>query len=374
MLRLLLLSLPACAGRGEAAPEVHIGVLASLTGQRASISGKATREGAEMATEAINRAGGVEIAGVRYRLVAVFADVGEATSGATSAAQTLLTRPDIVALVGPQYSRNAVPVASLAENAHVPMITPMATHPAVTAGRRWVFRVAYTDDFQAGVLARWAIEGLHARRAAILFEESAPYSRDITTSFTNRFTAAGGRIVARESYTRDRAGDFRDALGRIAKAAPDVLLLPNELPDDTLQMKQARAAGVTAPFLLPDFVDASVMGRIPAAAGLYTTHHWNPGNPDSASRAFVAQYDRTYHGIPAVTAAATYDAIMLLCDAMHRAGSTQPDAVRAALAATTAFRGVTGLLRYDGAQDPRKSASVLHLENGHLAVVRVVTP
>ena len=371
---LSLVSLPACAGRGERAPEVHIGVLASLTGQRLSISGTATKEGAELATAELNRDGGVDIGGVRHRVVAVLADVGEATSGATSAAQTLLTRPDIVGIIGPQYSRNAVSVASLAENAHVPMITPMATHPAVTAGRRWVFRIAYTDDFQAGVLARWALEGLHARRAALLYEESAPYSRDIATAFSTTFMAAGGRIVAQESYTRDRAGDFREALVRIARTSPDVLLLPNELPDDTLQMTQARAAGIRAPFLLPDFVDAGIMSQIPAAAGLYTTHHWHPGNPDSASRAFVALYSRTYRGAPKVTAAATYDAIMLLCDAMRRARTTQPDSVRAALAATSSFRGVTGLLRFDGAQDPRKSASVLHLEHGHLDVVHVVNP
>ena len=93
-----------------------------------------------------------------------------------------------------------------------------------------MFRIAFTDDVQALALARWAREGLHARRVAMLYEESAAYSRGIAERFASAFESAGGTIVARERYTRDRASDFGDAMRRIRAARADALLLPNELP------------------------------------------------------------------------------------------------------------------------------------------------
>lgn len=364
------LAATACGSRPAPTPEVAIGVLASLTGARVRISGESTRDGAELAAREINDAGGVDIGGVRHRVRIVFADVGEATDQATSAAQTLLTRPEIVALVGPQYSRNALPVAALAENAHVPMITPMASQPAVTAGRRWVFRIAFTDDAQAAALARWARNGLHAGRAAMLYEESAAYSRGIAEGFAAAFGAAGGRVVARETYTRDNADDFAAAMRRLRAARPDVLLLPNELPDDTLQLRQAGDAGLRAPVLLPDVVDPGIMSAIPTPGGVYTTHHWYAEGTAPETRAFVARFDRVMHHPPNATAASTYDAVHLLADALHRAGSTAPDALRDAIAATTGFRGATGPLDFHGRQDPPKAAVVLRLEGQGLVVMK----
>lgn len=366
--------LSGCAAPAADRREVHIGVLASLTGERVEVSGRATTEGADFAVAEANAAGGLLIGNARYKVIADYADVGDATDQATSAAQSLLTRTDIVAIVGPQYSRNALPVASLAENARVPMIAPMGTHPGITAGRHWVFRVNYTDAFQAVVMARWAAEGLHARRAAILYEESAPYSRSLADQFTSEFTRQQGTVVAREGYTRDRASDFSAALARIARTRPDIMVLPNELPDDTLQMTQARAAGITAPFLLGDFVDIGVMSGIPAARGLYTTQHWYPESPAPEARAFVQRFSAATGHAPKVTAASTYDAFRLLFDAMQRAGTTEATRLRDALSATAGFRGVTGPLRFAGKQDPDVPAVVLRFDGTRMQVMRVVAP
>ena len=337
-------------------------------------SGASTRDAAELAANEVNARGGLLVGKVRYRIIPDYGDIADATDVATAAAQVLLTRPEIVAIVGPQFSRAALPVANLAENAHVPMITPMGSHPAITAGRQWVFRIAFTDDFQAGVLARWARGNMHASRAAILVEESAAYSRDIATRFDSVFTALGGRVVAREGYTRDQRGDFADALRRVRATNPDVLLLPNELHDDTLQMRQARDVGITASFVLPDFVDSRVMGTVPAAQGLYTTHQWHTQAPGAASRTFLTLFDSVYHRVPSVTSASTYDAFRLLFDAMQRAGSTNPDSLRTAIAATRDFPGVTGTISYHGRQDPVKPAFLLRLDQSHLTIIKVVTP
>lgn len=371
---LALASAASCAAPRAEAPVVHVGVLASLTGDRVGMSGESTRDGALLAAKEINDAGGVDLGGVRHRLDVVLTDIGDGTDRATSAAQSLLNRPDIAAIVGPQYSRNALPVAVLAEQASVPMISPMASHPGVTAGRRWVFRIAFTDDVQAVALARWAREGLHARRAAMLVEESASYSRSVAERYAQAFRAAGGEIVATEGYTRDRAVDFTAALRRIKAAHPDVLLLPNELPDDTLQIGQAASIGLGVPFLLPDFVDPRLMSRLPVSGGLYTTHHWYVQAPAPESRAFVAAFTRTIHHPPNATAATTYDAVRLIADAMHRAGTAAPGPLRDAIAATRGYRGATGTMDFAGRQDPVKRAVVMRLADGRLEVVREMTP
>ncbi|MDB4886358.1 MAG: ethanolamine utilization protein EutJ [Gemmatimonadetes bacterium] len=364
----------ACSTPPADAPVVRIGVLASLTGPRVVMSGASTRDGAMLAAREINEAGGIDVGGVRHRMEVVLTDIGEGTDMATSAAQSLLTRPDIQAIVGPQYSRNALPVAVLAERVGVPMITPMASHPDVTAGRRWVYRIAFTDDVQATALARWAREGLHARRAAVLYEESASYSRGLTERFAAAFTQGGGQVVAREGYTRDRASDFSAALGRLAAAKPDVLLLPNELPDDTLQIRQAAAAGLRAPLLLADFVDPNVMSGLPMPGGLFTTHHWYLEGSAPANRAFVAAFSKVYGHAPNATSAATYDAVRLIADAMHRAGRTTPAALRDAIAATREFHGATGTMDFTARQDPAKRAVVMRLDGGRLVAVREMAP
>ena len=243
-------------------------------------------------------------------------------------------------------------------------------------------------EIHIGVLAalsgsRMATSGASTRDAAELaanevnarggVEESAAYSRDIAARFDSVFTALGGRVVAREGYTRDQGGDFADALRRVGATHPDILLLPNEMHDDTLQMRQARDLGITAPFLLPDFVDPRVMGTVPAAQGLYTTHHWHPQAPDAASRTFLTLFDSVYHRVPSVTSASTYDAFRLLFDAMQRAGSTNPDSLRTAIAATRDFPGVTGTISYHGRQDPVKPAFLLRLDQSHLTIIKVVT-
>ena len=123
-----------CRPQGEPPPEFRVGVLATLTGPRAKSSGEATVNGARLAVDAVNAVGGVDVGGVPHRIVLVVRDHADRADAATAAARTLINQERVDALVGPQLSEHAIPVARLAEEAGVPMITPMSTNPE-TIGR-----------------------------------------------------------------------------------------------------------------------------------------------------------------------------------------------------------------------------------------------
>ncbi|MDB4905744.1 MAG: Extracellular ligand-binding receptor [Gemmatimonadetes bacterium] len=357
----------ACSG-SRGAPEIRIGVLASLTGTRAEVSGIGTREGAEFAARALNDSGGVEIAGQRYHLVPVLVDIGENTDQATSAAQRLINSPDITAIIGPQYSRNAIPVANLAENAGVPMITPMATHPDVTAHKHWVFRICALDEVQARALVQFAVDSLHARTAAVLFDISAAYSRDLASAFERDLVARGGVMLARESYTADAAHTFIPQLQRIRATHPDVVFLPNEVVEDTIQLREARQIGLSMPMLGTDLSTADMVRKEPASEGMYLTHQWSPLLTTPASQRFTTAFRNAYHHEPLSTTATTYDAVMLIADALHRAGKSDAEALRNALSSTRSFPGITGAISYGKGGDPVKNVVVLQVLHRQVVV------
>ncbi|MBI3568502.1 MAG: ABC transporter substrate-binding protein [Gemmatimonadetes bacterium] len=367
----MVLQLSCARGRER---DVRIGLLALLTSDLAVQSGVPSRQGAEMAIDEINERGGVEIAGKRHRLRLIVKDYEPRADAAASAARELINLDSADVLLGPQLSPHAVAASSVAEDAQVPMISPMASNPAVTRGRHFVFRLAFLDPFQGEMLARYALEDLHATRAAILYDVANPYSRDIAALFRETFEGGGGRVVASETFTTDEKSDFRAPLQRIAKAGPQVLLLPNYSSVDSFQVRQARAVGVKASFLGSDVWDPPGLRHVPEAIGTVFTQQWSPKATLPQAAAFLEQY-RVRYGVDArTTAAMTYDAVRIVADALHRAGTTDGLALAKAIGRTNGFSGVTGTITFDGTGDPRRSGLVSRLGATSDTILRSVDP
>ena len=367
-----VLLLTACAPKPL--PQVRIGLLALLTGELAPQSGIPSQQGAEMAVDDINAAGGIDIAGKRMKVRLTVRDYEPRPDAAATGARALINLDNIDALVGPQLSAHAVAAASVAEMSRVPMIAPMASNPAVTAGRHYVFRLAFLDPFQGEMLARYAFENLAARRAAVLYDVSHAYGRDITALFRETFQNAGGTIVAAETFTSDQGTDFRVQLKRIAAARPDVLLLPNLSSVDSFQVRQARALGIRAPFLGSDSWDAVGLAHIPEADGAVIAHQWHIGVPRPLAVDFVNRYQARFGVEPRSTAVFTYDAIRLLADAMHRAGSKDGGPVSQAIAKTNDYEAVAGTIQFTGTGDPRRAGVLSQIGRTRDSIVRVVNP
>ncbi len=350
--------------------EIRVGLLATFTGPYRDISGQPTRDGAHLA---VAEAGTLTIGGRPYRVRLVERDFADRADAATGAARSLINQDSVVALIGPQFSRHAIPVAVVAEDARVLMISPMSSNPEVTADRRYVFRLAFLDDIQADVLARFALGDLGARRAAVLYDITSAYSRGLAEQFRDVFAVGSGRVVAFESYTADRAGAIEPQIRRIAASAPDVLFLPNFADAVRVQVAAAQRAEVRAVLLGSDSWDPLTL---PPLAGIdaYVTNQWRPDIPLPSAQRFVRVFEAAYGAPPRATAAMTYDAVHILLDAMRRAGSLDPDAVRAAIAATDGYQGASGIISFGGQADPRRGVAVSRVVDGSLRTARVVPP
>jgi branched-chain amino acid transport system substrate-binding protein len=346
------------------ASEIRIGLLVGATGEHRLPPEAAMIQSAQLAESLVNVPGGLMVGGVPHRVRIILRDIGEQADLATSQARDLLNRDSVVALVGPQYSRDAIPVASLAQQARVPMISPMSTHPETTFDKPYVFRIAFMDDLQGRALASFARETLHARRAALLYDVALDYSRNLSRIFAEEFIARGGSVVSDQHFTSDQAEDFTAQLLRIKASHPDVIFAPNFSSADSIQLVQARRLGLGITFLGSDSWDPASLRKVPDAEGAYYAVQWHFTVATPESNRYVAHYRQAYHTTPDATGASTWDAFQVLFAAIQSAGSLQPDSIQRAMTRTEGFRGVTGILNYRNGGNPRKSVYIVRFVNG----------
>ncbi|MFQ5571026.1 MAG: ABC transporter substrate-binding protein, partial [Rhodothermales bacterium] len=329
-----------------------------------------------LAVTTLNNNGGLVIGGRTHLLVLHVEDTKNTPGEAVDAARRLIDQQGIAALIGPNISRNAIPVAAIAENARIPMITPGSTNPQTTADKTYVFRVAFTDPFQGKVMARFARQDLDLASVAVLFDVANAYNRDIAASFKQAYEGLGGEVVAFESYiTGDQ--DFRPQLARIRESRPEALFLPNYNADVALQVQQARQMGIDALILGSDGWTPTHLTHISELEGAFLSHHWHLGVAETNDRArsFIDIYRRTYHQDPDIMAAQTYDAFGLLYDVLRRTGRTDPESIRQGLSQTAQYQGVTGTMTYHNTGgDPQKHALIMHIRNGQTVLFKVVAP
>jgi len=361
----LLLAAAACRPapeRTQAPTAIRIGVLAPLSGPRAATSGTPMLEGARLAVDEANREGGLLVDGRRVPVQLVIEDTRDTEEGAVSAALKLINNDHVSAVVGPGVSVQAIRVSAVTDQARIPMVTPSATHPDVTRARRYSFRVSLMDSAQGVVLAHFAGRALGARRMAVLFDVANPYNRALASTIREAFTAAGGQLVAFESYTTDEAEDFTSQLQRIIRSDPQVLVLPNYTADARRQMRQAREMGYRGLFLGTDsWENASGIEEEPSAENAYFPRKWIPEADRPATTSFRTRYRSAYGREPGMTAASTFDAVGVILQAMRTHGPG-PEAVRDGLASLTDYSGATGLITYPGAGDPLKGVVISRIE------------
>lgn len=369
---LVFSALTGCTPKEPQVNEIRIGVIASITGSIPNV-GKSTVEAAQMAAQEINDAGGLEVAGKKYTVTLVIEDDQDKAETAVAVAEKLINQEYVVALIGPQASRNAIPVSNVAENAHIPMISPWSTNPDTTAGKQYVFRVAFIDPFQGQVMARFSFEELEATKAAVLYDVASSYNRDIAEIFKQVFEAAGGEVVAFESYTTGEQ-DFTKQLEKIKTSGAQVLFLPNYENEVPLQAEQARQLGLDIPIIGSDSWGTIAPENRTQLEGAYFSTHYAPDIADEPARTFIENYTKKYSHTPDDVAALTYDAFGLLFEAIQSQGLAEPEAIRTGLAGIESFLGVTGNMKYSGSGDPIKSAVVLRVVNGEFVFYKLATP
>lgn len=363
-----LAALFGCDRGGDPSTALRVGHVASLTGDTATFGQSADR-GMRLAIQEINRAGGV----LGRALELLTEDDRSVTEEARTAAQKLLQRDRVIALLGEVASSRSLAAAPEAQRARIPMITPASTNPRVTEVGDYVFRACFTDPFQGAVMARFAAQELGAKRVAILFDFRQDYSVGLAEFFRRTFRELGGEIVADERYS---GGDieFRAQLTTIRGTEPDAIFVPGYYTELGLIAKQARGLGITAPLLGGDGWDSEKTLEIggPAVEGYFFSTHYSADSDDPRVQKFVKSFRDAYGSLPDGMAALGYDAAHLLADALRRAGTAEGPKLRDAIAATRDFQGVTGRISIDSQRNARKDAVVLKIENGRFRYYRTI--
>ena len=324
-----------------------------------------------MAVDAVNDAGGV----LGRPLELVTEDNRSLAGESATAVKKLISRDRVVALVGECSSARSLEAAPVAQAAGIPMLTPASTNASVTEAGDGIFRMCFVDSFQGEVIATFARKRLGLRRAAILIDSTAPYSVGLAEYFSRTFRSLGGEIVSTQRYAGADT-DFRAQLTAIRAADPDALFLPGYYVAAGLVARQSRELGLTSTLLGGDAFEAPQLLEIGGDAldGAYYSTHFASENTGASSRAFVAAFHLRYGVLPNGLAALTYDSIRLIADAISRAGSTEREALRRALASTHAFAGVTGTTTFDGRRNAIKDAAIIAVRGGRLVFVETIRP
>jgi branched-chain amino acid transport system substrate-binding protein len=354
---------------GAAAP-LKIGEVDPLTGG-VSQFGIGCHQGFVLAFEQINAEGGI----LGQQIELVTEDDQSKPGQSATAVRKLITQDKVLAILGDATSSATLEAAPIAQTDKIPMITPTATNPRITEVGDFIFRVCFLDEFQGRVLARFAREKLKAQRIFTLTDVKQDYSVDLLKFFKDEFTKLGGTIVGEQSYSTGDI-DFRAQLTPIRGAKPDAVYVPGYYQEAALIVKQGRQIGLTMPFIGCDGWANQTLIAIGGKAidGCFFTNHFSPDDQAPVVKSFVAKYQAKYGSLPDTFSALGYDAARLLADAIQRAGSLNPQAIRDALATTAGFQGVTGQISLDANRNASKPGLIVTVRDGKFEIAEKIAP
>jgi branched-chain amino acid transport system substrate-binding protein len=359
------------APSAEAGP-ILVGEVAALSGSETNY-GQSVDHGIQLAFEQINARGGV-----KGRPISLRAEDDQSQPGeAANAIKLLINTEHVVAVLGDVTSTLSLAIAPVAQENSVPLITPSSTSVKVTKTGDYVFRTCFTDPFQGQAMARFARDTLKLSKVAILRDAASEYSMGLADAFAQTFKEAGGQIVDDESYHKGDL-DFRPKLTKIKAADPQAIFVPGYDNDVGFIARQARGLGIpsSVPLLGGDGWDSAGLADVGGVAldGSYFTNHYSADDMDPRVQAFVTAYEKRYGAKPDALAAMGYDAAGILANALGRATSLSGPALRDAIARTTDFPGVTGIITINGERNAATPAVILKVNHGKYQFVARVNP
>jgi len=350
---------------------IKIGVFEPMTGSSAA-GGQMTVEGIKLANELKP-----EVLGKKVELVVV--DNRSDKVEAANAVTRLIEKDGVVAIIGSYGSSLSMAAGDIVKEKKVPAVGCSPTNPLVTLNNDYYFRVCFIDPFQGTVMANYAVNELGAKTAAIIQDVTQDYSVGLSKYFIDAFKKLTGNensIVEISSYNSGDQ-DFTAQLTNVQAKKPDVIFAPGNYGECALLIKQARDMGITIPILggdtweSPEFLS---IGGDAVEGAVFSTHFTAEAPVTSVSEEFLAKYKEKYNKEANAFAALGYDAYMVILDAIERANSADPQAIRDALSQTSNFEGATGYITLDENGDAVKSAVIKKVEKGEFVYLTTVEP
>ena len=363
---------PAPAPAKAAAPDVvKVGHVGPISGAIAHL-GKDNENGARLAVEEINAAGGVKLGDKTVKLDLVTGDDKADPKDGTLVAQKMIDE-GVVALVGHLNSGTTIPASKLYSDANLSHVSPSATAVKLTEqGFKTTFRVVARDDKQGAALANFAAGPLKAKSVAVI-DDRTPYGQGLADEFEKFAKEKGMKVVGRE-FTNDKASDFNAILTKVRSMKPDVVMYGGMDATAGPMAKQMKQLGMKSTLLAGDGVCSPEFIKLAGnAADIMKCSNAGEAVEKLAKGAdFVAKYKKRFNTDVQVYSPYSYDAVYVIVEAMKKAGKADRASITTALRDTN-YDGLTGKIAFDAKGDIKDGAiSMFEVKDGKLAYVSTV--
>jgi branched-chain amino acid transport system substrate-binding protein len=363
----LLLLCTLCTAGAQAADPIRIGLVAEITGQAAE-AGVYTVNGAKLAIEDINKAGGVLGRQVELHVE----DSQGSNPGAVLAFTKLFSRKDIPVIVGPIRSTQIQAASPSIAKAGIPVMIG-GTDPSLTrVNNRWLFRCRPNDLYSSKVIADFGVNDLKLKKWAIIHSTDA-FGNGGMNALSAELKKFGIEPVLVQGFTNNTV-DFTPVVLAVKRAAPEVIgtYIPFST-DQGIFAKQLQQLGVQTAWVgSPTTVSETAMKLAgDALFGSYAVTDFNAGANDVA-KAYARNYRERYKIDADNYSAWTYDAVSLLALAMNAAKSTEPEAVRKALAGIRGHVGTEGIYNFDESGEGVRGYNVVKNDKGKVVFIKRV--
>lgn len=358
---------------GSSASTLKVGVIGPLTGD-AAVYGNAVKNGAQLAIDEINNAGGIN--GVKLELNAQD-DVNDTEKSVN--AYNALKDWGMQILLGTVTSQPCISVESEAKNDNMFLITPSATTVEAIEGDN-AFRVCFSDPDQGTASATYISENKVASKIAVIYDSSISYSSGIYENFQKKAKELGLEVVAAESFTGDSKTDFSTQIQKVKSSGADLLFLPIYYQEASLILQQAKTAGLEIKYFGCDGLDGLLTVKnfdTSLAENVMLLTPFSADAKDEKTQNFVKSFkekfgDETlnqfaadaYDGVYAIKAAAEKSEIKAdmsasdICDAMKKAMTD------------IKIDGVTGTgITWAATGEPTKAPKAVKIVNGAYAAM-----
>lgn len=365
------------------AETIKIGVNAPLTGDIPKV-GEGTKFAARMWLEDVNAAGGLTVGKKKYKVELVLEDNESKAESAVKVATKMITEDDVLVMIGPLASKQAVPAGGIANNYRTPMITPWSTNPDTTKDRPYVFRACFLDPFQGPVLANFITSEFKFTKAAVLYDVASDYPKGLAEFFKKAWEKLHGKgsVVAYESFTT-KDTDFSSQLTKIINSGAQVLFTPQYYNEVALIVQQAHQLGWKKPIVGSDSWGSAELVNLCGkdCYGDFFSTHYAAAGAKGATKTFIDRYKAKYGYVPDDVAALTWDSMNLAQTAIQNTGGLtgnlkkDRENVRTAMSQIKKFKGITGEMAFHGTGDPSKCAVIVKIsDKGEFMFFRSVCP
>jgi len=367
----------------EETKTIKIGINAPITGDQPKV-GEGTKFAAQLWLEDIKIAGGLDVGGEKYPVEIIVEDNESKAESAVKVNTKMITEDEVLVIVGPQSSKQAIPAGGVADNWKTPMISPWSTNPDTTKDRPFVFRGCFLDPFQGPVLANFIKEKFGFTKAAVLYDVASDYPKGLAEFFKQAWEKLHGEgsVAAFESFTTKDA-DFSSQLTKIIKSGAEVLFVPQYYNEVALIVQQAHELGWKNPIVGSDSWGSAETVKLCGkdCHGLFFSTHYAAAGATGATKEFIDRYSKKHGYVPDDVGALTWDSLQLVQKAVQSCGKITGNiehdrqCVRDAFAEIKEFEGITGKMTFTEDGDPIKCAVIVQIsDKGEYEFFKSVCP